>query len=100
MKIPLIIKITIKLASIFSGGMLGIFLLAAFTSFKRSGAVVAGTLLGVLVILYLSAGPVLFGDQIPGGRIHSYLTIVIGTMVIFLAGFVISWLAAKKRSSQ
>jgi len=87
-----------KLASIFSGGMLGIFLLAAFTSFRKPGAIVAATIVGVIVIFYLSAGPLLFGNDIPGGKIHSYMTIVIGTVVIFLTGFVISWLLSKKKS--
>ncbi len=81
-----------KLASIFSGGMLGLFLLAAFSQIKRPLAAMVGAVLGVMVILYLSAGPLIFGDQIPGGKIHSYLAIVFGTMVIFLTGFAISWL--------
>lgn len=81
-----------KLASIFSGGMLGLFLLAAFTRIRRPVAAAAGALAGVLVILYLSAGPILLGDRIPGGKIHGYLTIVIGTLVIFLAGFAIAWI--------
>jgi SSS family solute:Na+ symporter len=89
-----------KLASIFSGGMLGLFLLAAFTQVKRPVAALGGTLLGVLVILYLSAGPLLFGDQIPGGKIHNYLTIVFGTLAIFLAGFFISWvIPARNRNN-
>jgi len=87
-----------KLASIFSGGMLGLFLLAAFTQVKRPLAVVAGVILGVLVILYLSAGPILFGDQIPGGKIHSYLAIVFGTLMIFLSGFIISWLIPSSKA--
>lgn len=81
-----------KLASIFSGGMLGLFLLAAFTRIKRPLAAAVGTGLGVLSILYLSAGPIFFGDRIPGGEMHSYLAIVVGTVVIFLAGFGLSWL--------
>ncbi len=89
-----------KLASIFSGGMLGLFLLAAFTSIKKPVAAAAGTVLGVLVILYLSAGPILFGDQIPGGKTHSYLAIVFGTMVIFLSGFTISWLLPGKKAKK
>ena len=89
-----------KLASIFSGGMLGLFLLAAFTQIKRPVAVVVGTVLGLLVILYLSAGPLIFGDQIPGGKTHSYLAIVFGTMVIFLSGFVISWFLPGKRTEK
>jgi SSS family solute:Na+ symporter len=89
-----------KLASIFSGGMLGLFLLAAFTQVKKPLAAATGAALGVLVILYLSAGPILFGDQIPGGNIHSYLAIVFGTMVIFLSGFAIAWLIRGKKDKE
>ena len=81
-----------KLASIFSGGMLGLFLLAAFSKNVRSGAALAGTLAGILVILWLSIGPLVFGKDIPGGHLHGYLTIVFGTMAIFLAGFLVSWI--------
>jgi SSS family solute:Na+ symporter len=81
-----------KLASIFSGGMLGLFLLAAFTRIKRALAAGVGVVMGVLAILYLSAGPIVLGKHIPGGEIHSYLAIVIGTMVIFLTGFGLAWL--------
>jgi SSS family solute:Na+ symporter len=54
----------------------------------------------VLVILYLSAGPILFGDQIPGGKIHSYLVIVFGTLMIFLSGFIISWLMPGSKANK
>ena len=81
-----------KLASIFSGGMLGIFLLAAFSQVKKSGAAIAGIIAGIVLILYLSAGPLIFGKNIPGGHLHGYLTIVFGTMAIFLTGFIASWI--------
>lgn len=81
-----------KLASIFSGGMLGIFLLGAFTRIKDSVTALIATIAGLLIILYLSAGSLLFGKNIPGGHLHSYLTIVIGTMTIFVTGFLLAWL--------
>ncbi|MGW8314683.1 MAG: sodium:solute symporter [Bacteroidales bacterium] len=87
-----------KLASIFSGGMLGLFLLAAFTRIRKPAAAAAGAILGVLVILYLSAGPMVLGNRIPGADIHNYLIIVIGTTVIFLGGFAFSWLIHGKKS--
>jgi SSS family solute:Na+ symporter len=81
-----------KLASIFSGGMLGIFLLGAFTRLKESVPALIGTIVGLFVILYLSAGQLIFGKNIPGGHLHSYLTIAIGTTAIFITGFFLTWL--------
>lgn len=86
-----------KLASIFSGGMLGLFLLAAFSQTKQILGVLIGTIAGILIILYFSAGPLLFKNGMPGGNIHSYLTIVLGTLVIFITGFILSWLFKDKR---
>ena len=89
-----------KLASIFSGGMLGLFLLAAFTRIKTPMAAAIGAVFGVVVILYLSAGPLVFGEDIPGGKIHAYLAIVFGTIAIFFTGFFISWLIPGGRFSR
>jgi SSS family solute:Na+ symporter len=79
-----------SLASIFSGGMLGLFLLAFLSKKVRNIDAVIGVILGVLVIAWLSLSPLYF----TGGNLlafkspfHSNLTIVIGTLVIFLAGF-------------
>jgi SSS family solute:Na+ symporter len=88
-----------KLASIFSGGMLGLFLLAAFTEFKNNRAILTGTIIGILIILYLSAGPILFGDTIPGADIHNYLAIVLGTLAIFIIGFLMAWLMKRNKLS-
>jgi SSS family solute:Na+ symporter len=85
-----------KLASIFSGGMLGLFLLGTFSRSRHMTGPVVGVISGILVILWLSAGPLVFGKEIPGGRIHNYLIIVIGTVTIFFIGFFISLLAGQK----
>ena len=76
-----------KLASIFSGGMLGLFLLGFLTKVKGNISPVIGTLVGVLSILVLSIPEFfkfLFGIENP---FHNYLVIVIGTSIIFLTGF-------------
>ncbi|MBN1415284.1 MAG: sodium:solute symporter [Bacteroidales bacterium] len=88
-----------KLASIFSGGMLGLFLLAAFSRIKRSGPAIIGIVAGIALILYLSAGPLVFGKTIPGGQLHGYLTIVFGTLAIFITGFLVTWLTTRSRKS-
>lgn len=81
-----------KLASIFSGGMLGLFLLGAFAKTSHAKGAIAGVIAGIIVILWLSAGPLLLGEDIPGGQLHAYLAIVLGTTVIFLVGFLVSWM--------
>ena len=82
-----------KLASIFSGGMLGLFLLAAFSQAKELKGALVGVIAGLLAVLYLTLGPMVFGEGIAGSELHSYLTIVICTTIIFIVGFLISTFA-------
>jgi SSS family solute:Na+ symporter len=85
------------LASIFSGGMLGLFLLGYFAKKAKSFDAAVGVSIGVLVILWLSLSPIYFKEGTLAGfksPFHTNLTIVIGTTVIFLVGF----LLAKKKN--
>ncbi len=82
-----------SLASIFSGGMLGLFLLGYISKKARKRETVTGVITGVIVIIWMSLSPVL----ITGGKLlpfrspfHSNLTIVFGTVTIFLVGFLLS----------
>ena len=79
-----------KLASVFSGGMLGLFLLGAFVKVVNVRGAIIGVILGLLAILWLSLSPWLFTEE-PllsfASPFHTYLTIVIGTLIIFLTGF-------------
>ena len=82
-----------SLASIFSGGMLGLFLLAFISKKTGKKEAVAGVIAGVLLIIWLSLSPLYFTE----GKLlafrspfHSNLTIVFGTMTIFLIGFIIN----------
>ncbi len=79
-----------SLASIFSGGMLGIFLLAFLSKkVKRMDAAI-GVVCGALVIFWLSLSPLLFTSGkllVFRSPFHSNLTIVIGTLIIFFIGF-------------
>jgi len=78
-----------KLSSIFSGGMLGLFLLALVCRKpNRLGAMVA-VVVGLCVISYMSL-PVFKSP------IHTYLTIVFGTTAIFVVGFLFSKLIKPK----
>lgn len=88
------------LASIFSGGMLGLFLLGVLSKSKNVIGAIAGTIAGILVILWLSLSKMLFGEDAVGNSFHTYLTIVFGTIVIFLVGFLISLLFSKEQGSE
>ena len=69
-----------KLASIFSGGMLGLLLLGLVChTVRRSHAVVA-VVVGLAVIAWMSLW----------APLHTYLTIVLGTAAIFLTGFILT----------
>ncbi len=79
-----------KLASVFSGGMLGLFLLGAFVKVINVKGAIIGVILGLIAILYLSLSPIFLPDE-PlsslANSLHTYLTIVIGTLIIFFTGF-------------
>ncbi len=85
-----------KLASIFSGGMLGLFLLAIFSKHKNAVGAISGVIAGLIVIMWLSLSNVFLGEEAIGNAFHAYLTIVFGTMAIFLVGFLVSLLHSKK----
>ena len=91
------------LASIFSGGMLGLFLLGYFVKKARNINAVIGVSIGVLVICWMSLSPIYFtkGYLINfRSPFHTNLTIVIGTTIIFLVGFLLSKRKPKNSSFQ
>jgi SSS family solute:Na+ symporter len=79
-----------KLAAIFSGGMLGLFLLGVFSKSKNAVGAIIGVIVGVSIILWMSLSNVFLGEEALGNRFHTYLTIVFGTLAIFLVGFLVS----------
>ncbi|WBL24701.1 sodium:solute symporter [Zunongwangia sp. HGR-M22] len=88
------------LSSVFSGGVLGLFLLGFVSNkIKQTEAAIA-VILGILVVGWMSLTPLL----ITSGKwlafknpLHTNLTIVIGTMVIFLSGFLLNILLRKNK---
>lgn len=88
-----------KLASIFSGGMLGLFLLGFICRKASRPAALAGVIVGLLVIAWMSLSPYLFtGAWEPYRcRWNGNLTIVFGTMAIFIVGFMVTWLCKPGR---
>ena len=81
-----------NLAGIFSGGMLGLFLVGFFSKKVGNAQAAIGVVLGLLVIIWMSLSPVYFGGWLESlqNPLHSYLTIVVGTLMIFLTGFLLS----------
>jgi SSS family solute:Na+ symporter len=89
-----------KLASIFSGGMLGLFLLGYFSKRVTKISAITGVVAGVLVIGWMSLSPFIFNTPELtkfASPFHSYLSIVFGTVVIFLVGFLIGYLISSSK---
>ena len=79
-----------KYASILSGGMLGLFLLWVFTKTdNRSGVV--GLFSVIIMIIFLTIYPII--NQTEEGLAHPYLTIVLGTITIFLTGCIFKFIS-------
>lgn len=80
------------LSSIFSGGMLGLFLLGYFSRKTTNIHAVAGVVAGVLTICWISLSPTYFTEE--GwinfrSPLHTNLAIVMGTTAIFVVGFLL-----------
>ena len=86
-----------KLASIFSGGMLGLFLLGVFSKSKNTVGAIFGVIAGILIILWMTASPMIF-EESTANNFHSYLTIVFGTLAIFFTGFFISMIIKRNET--
>ena len=91
------------LASIFSGGMLGLFLLGYLSKRVRNIDAVIGVIIGALIIIWMSLSPLFFteGNLLAfRSPFHSNLTIVFGTLAIFLIGFIMTRLFSKKKGQR
>jgi SSS family solute:Na+ symporter len=93
-KVENVLTVWWSLAGIFSGGMLGLFLLGAFSKKVGNIPMIAGVVSGLFVIMWMSLSPSYFSRYLESFKspFHSYLTIVFGTMTIFFAGFLIALL--------
>ncbi|WP_439488344.1 sodium:solute symporter [Algoriphagus sp.] len=87
------------LSSIFSGGILGLFLLGFVVKKASSNAAAIGVLCGIVVIGWMSLSPVLLsGTSLEGlkNTLHTNLTIGMGTLTIFIVGFLVTGILSKK----
>ncbi len=80
-----------QLSGIFAGGMLGLFLLGIASRRTGNTAAFIGTLAGLIVILWMTFS-YLLPDQYSYLRspLNANMIIVVGTLVIFLTGVIIS----------
>lgn len=88
------------LASIFSGGILGLFLLGLIVQNTTSKQAAIAVLAGVLVIIWMSLSGLIFTSELEPFQnpLHSNMTIVMGTVTIFILGFVLGAIGNKKKS--
>ncbi len=92
-----------KLASIFSGGMLGLFLLGYLAPKIKNTPAILGVAAGVLVIGWMSLSPLFITEgelTIYTSPFHSYLSIVFGTVTILVVGFIIGVAANNLKKSK
>ena len=82
------------LSSIFSRGMLVLFLLGCIPQKINRLAAFLGCVAGILVIAWISLASIW---NLPGIHLHPYLAIVLGTTVIFLTGFLATMLVKGKK---
>jgi SSS family solute:Na+ symporter len=79
-----------ELASILSGGMLGLFLLGFLSRRAKNAEAAAGVLLGIVVIVWMTFSPRLAGWPAElRSPFHTFLTIVGGTLAILLTGLLL-----------
>jgi solute:Na+ symporter, SSS family len=79
--------------------MLGLFLLGYISKKVRNINAVIGVIAGALLIIWMSLSPLCFtsGNLLAfRSPFHSNLTIVFGTLTIFLVGFILSGLFSKR----
>jgi SSS family solute:Na+ symporter len=78
------------LAGVFSGGILGLFLLGFLSRRVTSGVAAIAVTVGVLVIVWATFSPKPFWPESWGFRspLHNLLTVVLGTFVILAIGLV------------
>lgn len=86
-----------KLSSIFSGGMLGLFLLGWLIPRTKKVHAIIGVVVGVVLIAWVSLAGVL---DLPGPHLHENLAIVVGTTAIFVTGWFTSYIIKVKPTTE
>ena len=90
-----------KLSGIFSGGMLGLFLLGLLSRKVKNAEAAVGVTVGVLAILWMTFSAKI--EDLPEylrSPLHTYMTAVVGTLTVLLVGVLAGCLWRRCRSSQ
>lgn len=91
-----------NLAGIFSGGMLGLFLLGYLSKRAGNTSAAIGAIVGLVVIAWMTLSPAYFPESLEAYKnpLHSYFTVVLGTLVIFFVGLIAAvWFGRRQRVS-
>ncbi|TWT91062.1 Sodium/glucose cotransporter [Pseudobythopirellula maris] len=84
------------LSGVFSGGLMGLFLLGLISRRAGSPAAACGVTIGLVVIAWVAL-PGHFPEWLRS-PLHTQMTIVVGTLTIFFVGLLFSTFLEKKRS--
>jgi SSS family solute:Na+ symporter len=89
------------LSGIFAGGMLGLFLLGIISKSTKNAEALTATLIGIVVIIWLTFS-VQLTDEYAYLRnpLHQNMTMVVGTLTIFLLGLLLTKLKGKEKIRQ
>jgi len=89
------------LSGIFAGGMLGLFLLGIISKSTKNAEALTATLIGIVVIIWLTFS-VQLTDEYAYLRnpLHQNMTMVVGTLTIFLLGLLLTKLKGKEKISR
>lgn len=74
------------LAGVFSGGVLGLFLLSILSRRATNFSAATAAVIGVLVILWMTFSTLIDLPRYLQNPLHANMTMVVGTLVIFLIG--------------
>ena len=89
-----------NLSGVFSGGMLGLFLLGLISKRAKNPAAVTAVTIGILVIVWLSLSNT---DAWPASLavlrnpFHPFMTIIVGTLTILLTGILITRFRSREK---
>ena len=89
-----------ELSGIFAAGMLGLFLLAVVSRQTRNHEALLATIIGVLVILWMTFSPNLPASlAMFRNPLHKSMIIVVGTLTIFLLGLLLTRFRQRRAGS-
>jgi SSS family solute:Na+ symporter len=84
-----------QLAGIFAGGVLGLFLLGLVSRHADNVAGAVGTICGLLVIVWMFLPQLVAMPPELSNPWHTHMTVVVGTLTIFLVGLAVNALRSK-----